>query len=86
LHLDNAGPRTARTTLAFSKSHRNEEGASSGLFTSSRSIRFYLFGNVHIALMSAKFEGERDFFDGVMDVLKGIPHDELEAVSDAWVM
>jgi hypothetical protein len=47
---------------------------------------FYLFGRVKTALMGVTFEDDNQLFQDVMDVLRRIPRNELEAVFDAWLV
>jgi hypothetical protein len=47
---------------------------------------FCLFGKVKTALMDTEFRAKCDLFDAGMGVLNAIPHGNLEAVVDEYLM
>jgi hypothetical protein len=83
LHFDNAIPRGAKCTIDYLRVNRLTRTPHPGFPPDFASKDFYIFGKLRMTLMgSAVADGEQ--LQDMMEVLDGIPREELEAVFQEW--
>jgi hypothetical protein len=83
-HFDNASPHTADDNQSHTVQSIGTGGTSS-LSARFSTLIFRRFGQVKIALIDSAFNCDIKLFEGVMHVLKKVPHEELEAVFGQWL-
>jgi hypothetical protein len=79
VHFDNAIQHTAKGTIDYLRANRWTRAPPPAFSPDLAPSRFYLFGKLKMALMSAAFAGDGELLQGVMEVLNGISREQPEA-------
>jgi hypothetical protein len=86
LHFDNTTPKTAQSTIDFMTQHRMRRAPHPTFSLDLAPSDFYLFGNVKTVLMDTTFNNEDVFLQGITEVLRNSPREQLEAAFENWLV
>jgi hypothetical protein len=85
IHLDNCSVHTSRVSTEWLEEHGMRRMSQPHYSPDLATSDFYLFPTLKKKLERTQVADEGQFFESLQAILKGIDHDELNRVFQAWV-